>query len=108
MHRCSACGRIRNPPWYVLELRCTCPDYLAGKSKTHRCPTCGGSLQGGLASTCSCRRDAADQALKIGATFDWISPASDLTGIPAGCFIIIAILAIAVLAVYAVADAGFI
>jgi hypothetical protein len=62
------------------------------------CPLCGKTnhlssrVFGG--DRCTCDQDTLDLFLEVGAAGDWITPASDLTGIPKGVFIILALVVI--------------
>jgi hypothetical protein len=64
----------------------------------YECPICGGRwdlgsrLFGGR--TCECDQDTLDLFLEIGSAADWVTPASDLTGIPKGIFLLVSLIII--------------
>ena len=67
------------------------------------CPLCGKSNP--LSSSrigsgrCECDQGALDLFLEIGAAGDWITPASELTGVPKGVIIILALVIIVMILV---------
>lgn len=63
------------------------------------CPICGRPSRL-FFNECTCEKDKVDKALQVGGALDWMTPASELTGIPLGCFIIVGVLLIAVIFVY--------
>lgn len=64
----------------------------------YNCPICGGRWDFGSrlfgGRTCECEQDTLDLLLEVGSTCDWVTPASDLTGIPKSVFLFISLIII--------------
>jgi len=94
---CPRCGRKN---WVGVD-RCLCGQKIAGVLfENEYCPNCGRPYFGSGWIICGCPKDATQKALEEASQMDIITPISSFTGIPAGCLVIMCILAAATLVAY--------